>query len=212
MATPQNRLPVARQYAPFAIGAALIIVAMVALGTLQLISQPRALQTTPMATEAATAAPAALQAPPTAIPVPSAAPRTIDAYAAPDGVRLGDFDPAGELLTFVGRYGPAWVQIQRSDSSKIWLKRAELQLDASDLSALERAPDLTPAAPQGRGLSDAPAVPVAPSYLENVGAQAPHSPRGDGQAGPSGGEWVAVPTVNPVQADVIRLQAPHKVR
>jgi len=57
-----------------------------------------------------------------------------------------------------------------------------------------------------------PAPAAAPSYVENVGAQAPHSPRGDGKPGPSGGDWVAVPTISAEQAAIIGAQKPHKVR
>lgn len=68
----------------------------------------------------------------------------------------------------------------------------------------------------GRGLGEQGAEPASEAqltYLEVVAEQAPHCVRScDGQPGPSGGDWVAVPTINVVQADVIRLQAPHKVR
>lgn len=74
------------------------------------------------------------------------------------------------------------------------------------------APALAVPAQSGRGLGQAPPVEQQPTYLEVVAAQAPHSPRGDGQRGPSGGDWVAVPPISEAQAEVIRQQAPHKVR
>jgi len=77
------------------------------------------------------------------------------------------------------------------------------------------APDAPPMTGQGMTLAaPAPVVEVSPAdqYIQNVGAQAPHSPRGDGQAGPNGGDWVAVPTAPPAMLDVIGAQAPHKVR
>lgn len=65
----------------------------------------------------------------------------------------------------------------------------------------------------GRGPGVPPAAPTAaPAYLEVVAAQAPHSPRGDGQPGPSGGEWVAVQPISEAQGEIIRQQVPHTVR
>lgn len=67
----------------------------------------------------------------------------------------------------------------------------------------------------GQGLTlaeDAPAVEApADQYIQNVGAQAPHSPRG-GVTGPCDGTCAAVPTITSQQAEVIGQQAPHKVR
>lgn len=92
------------------------------------------------------------------------------------------------------------------------------------------APRFTPApvqpAQSGRGLTvdnsagaevatPTPEPPAEPSYIDNVGAQAPHSPRGDGQPGPNGaaeGDWALVPTVAPAMLEVIGNQVPHKVR
>lgn len=77
----------------------------------------------------------------------------------------------------------------------------------------------------GRGLGVEPAAvatpappaaaPPAPTYLEVVAEQAPHSPRGDGKPGPSGagsGDWAIVPTLAPEQLQVVQQQKPHKVR
>lgn len=65
----------------------------------------------------------------------------------------------------------------------------------------------------GRGLGEPPAAEVAPTYLEAVAEQAPHCVRScDGQPGPNGGDWVAVPTISAEQAEVIRRQIPHEVR
>jgi hypothetical protein len=85
------------------------------------------------------------------------------------------------------------------------------------------APTYTPmptqAPPIGQGLTLDPIVPTdppapaEPSYIENVGQQAPHCVRScDGQPGPAGGDWVAVPTLAPAMLEVIGQQAPHKVR
>ncbi len=77
------------------------------------------------------------------------------------------------------------------------------------------APDVP--AQTGRGLTIDEAIPTpepspAPSYIENVGAQAEHSPRGDGQPGPNGGDWALVPTAEPAYLVVVGAQQPHKVR
>lgn len=70
------------------------------------------------------------------------------------------------------------------------------------------------AAPVGRGLGIDTVVPVIvpePSYVANVGAQAPHVIRG-GVTGPCDGACSIVPTVAPAMLEVIGRQAPHKVR
>ncbi len=52
------------------------------------------------------------------------------------------------------------------------------------------------------------APPPPPSYLENVGAQAPHCIRTCGD-----GTWAApVPTISDAQRIVIGAQTPHEVR
>ena len=69
---------------------------------------------------------------------------------------------------------------------------------------------------RGLGVVEQPAPVVEaqpPTYLEVVAEQAPHCIRDcDGQPGPSGGEWVAVPTLAPEQLRVVADQVPHKVR
>lgn len=92
----------------------------------------------------------------------------------------------------------------------------------SSTPVLNPAPVAAPVVPQtGRGLGMPPTAPltpdppVAPTYLEVVAAQAPHSPRGNGQPGPSGagsGDWAIVPTLAPEQLQVVQQQKPHKVR
>lgn len=80
------------------------------------------------------------------------------------------------------------------------------------------APTFTPvptaAPPVGRGLGivqEVTAAPPEPSYISNVGAQAPHTPRG-GVTGPCDGACAIVPTISAEQAVIIGRQAPHKVR
>jgi hypothetical protein len=90
----------------------------------------------------------------------------IDAYAAPGGALLGQFDPASERWTFVGRHDGGWVQIAR-DTGPVWVRLADLALDNDDLAAIAATPDLTPRQPvapapmTGRG--NGPDVPAAPA-------------------------------------------------
>lgn len=81
-------------------------------------------------------------------------------------------------------------------------------------AALVAAPVAPPQTGRGLGVVESvPVVEAQPTYIEVVAEQAPHCVRGcDGQPGPSGGDWVAVPTIVPAQAEVILKQAPHKVR
>jgi hypothetical protein len=57
----------------------------------------------------------------------------------------------------------------------------------------------------------APQIEAEPSYIANVGQQAPHVPRG-GLCGPTGGDCAPVPTAAPDMLIVIGQQTPHKVR
>lgn len=79
---------------------------------------------------------------------------------------------------------------------------------------LSVAPVQPPMTGQGMTIAQDQPAEVAPAdqYIQNVGAQAAHSPRGDGQAGPAGGDYVIVPTITSQQAEIIGQQAPHKVR
>ncbi len=83
------------------------------------------------------------------------------------------------------------------------------------------APTAFSAPPQiGRGLSvvepietqhSASVLEAAPTYLEVVGQQAQHTPRG-GVTGPCEGACAIVPTAAPAQLRIVGAQAPHRVR
>jgi len=97
--------------------------------------------------------------------------RMIDAYAAPGGALLGQFDPAVEGATVRGRHDGGWVQFARPDGSNVWVRQADLVLDQDDLAAV---PDLTPRDTQpmtGRGNGLAPDV--QPIVIEQQPAAAP---------------------------------------
>jgi hypothetical protein len=85
-------------------------------------------------------------------------------------------------------------------------------------TALPTPAELATAAPvtlTGRGLTiDVVEPTAAPSYIDNVGAQAPHSPRG-GLCGPTGGDCApGVPAGidNNQYIANVGAQAPHRVR
>lgn len=133
-----------RQYVPLAVGAAIIVVAMLILVTHQLNTPVKPLQTTPRPTQPRTPAPAALWAEPTATAAPTAEPRQIDAYAAPDGVLLGPIE-ATRPMAPVAHFGSTWVQVRADGSGLVWLRRSDVpDLDVSSL------PDLTPPTPAPR--------------------------------------------------------------
>jgi hypothetical protein len=208
---PRSTLTTEQRRILLGIGAAFLVLVLLAMMTYQL-NTSRPLQTAPTAAATEAAEPgASIFSQQEEQPVAQEERAlTFNVYDAPNGAIIGPVEQ-DRMITPVAHYGPGWVQVDVQGSGLVWLRAA----DAPGIAIT--GPDLQPrpAAPApdqtGRGMSNPPAD--APrSYVENVGAQAPHSPRGDGQAGPSGGEWVAVPTINPVQADNIRLQAPHKVR
>jgi hypothetical protein len=158
--TPIAPAPASRL--PLAIGAVVLVLAMLAMATWQLSRpmQPMAIQPAAVPIAAPTSAPAPTAAP-TSAPAPTAAPTSAPA--------------------------PTTAQAEP---------------------------------PAGRGLASPPAPtdppPADPSnqYIANVGAQAPHSPRG-GLCGPTGGDCApGVPAGldNSVYIANVGAQAPHKVR
>jgi hypothetical protein len=163
----------------FVVGAALLISMFAAIVGQYPASSPKPLVTPTEQTfsQAAQDGPGEAIAPD---PTPDRAVPQIDAYAAPGGALLGQFDPASERWTFVGRHDGGWVQLAR-DSGPVWVRQAALRLDNDDLAAIAAAPDLTPrdvvpiapAPMTGRGNGpDAP--PVAPEQI--IVVDQPHAP------------------------------------
>jgi hypothetical protein len=202
-------------------------------------------------------APAMIAAAPIAHPTPQAtiAPvRMLDAFAAPEGLRLGAIE-ATRAITPVAHFGADWIQADVQGSGRIWLRKrdwpslaitgdnleiAPVSAAAPDMAAVDSA---TPAQEEprtgtkpadDRALAHALAVQQEraqhdsgrgnaavqqqatdtapePSYIANVGQQAPHSPRG-GLCGPTSGDCAPVPTAAPDMLIIIGQQTPHKVR
>lgn len=154
----------ARRLLPFGIGAIILIVAILATQQ-QFDRAPSPLAITPGPSTAA------FLSAPTAAPAPTTEPtvtiRTIGAYAAPDGLLLGQIE-ADRQISPIAHYGAGWVQADVSGSGVVWLR-------VSDVPGVAIVgPDLVPAAaaPQtGRGLpvdtsgspSDAPTVEPTPA-------------------------------------------------
>jgi len=138
---------------------------------------PKPLAVTPQARTLTTDVPSLLSQHSASGDTPASTPvlvAMIDAYAAPGGVLLGQFDPAAEVATFVGRYDGGWVQIARPDGSHVWARQSDLVLDQDDLAAIAAVPDLTPRDTQpmtGRG--NGPAPDVQPIVIEQQPAAAP---------------------------------------
>jgi hypothetical protein len=150
---PEPLTPVvpARRYVPFGVGALLLIVLMIGAASYQLAQLPSAkpLQITPVPTAAAQAfgvdpkiSPVASQEARTA---PTVIVRTIGAYAAPDGVLLGQVEETRQIVP-VAHSGSDWVQADVSGSGLVWLRAS----DVPHLAII--GPDLAPQ-PQGRGLT-----------------------------------------------------------
>lgn len=75
----------------------------------------------------------------TAVPTEGPAAELIDVYAAPNGIKLGPVDLAGEVVQVVARGGQDWAQLQRPDTSKVWAMRADLP---GNLNVPDSLPDL----------------------------------------------------------------------
>lgn len=134
--------PSARSVPPRVLIAALICGLLLTIALIVLISRivPDAPRPAPAATVAAPPSPAVTPAPTAA----AALPRSVVAFAAPNGDVLGPID-AGRAYSFTGRYGDGWVQIDAGGASgRVWVRRADLAIDASDEQAIERTPDLAP--------------------------------------------------------------------
>jgi hypothetical protein len=194
---------------------------------------------------------------PIAHPTPQAtiAPvRMLDAFAAPEGLRLGAIE-ATRAITPVAHFGADWIQADVKGSGRIWLRTRDwpslaitgdnLEIApggaaAPDMAAMDSAtPEqeeirtgTKPAddralahalavqqereqhdSPLGNAAAQpaAPQIEAEPSYIANVGQQAPHVPRG-GLCGPTSGDCAPVPTAAPDMLTIIGQQAPHKVR
>lgn len=121
---------------------------------------------------------------------------------------------------------PVPTQAPTESASSLSVKRAQegpqetISATIAPSRVIISAPpaEAVPAAPQtGRGLGAVATPeppPAAPSYIENVGAQVRHSPRG-GLCGPTGGDCApGVPygLDNSQYIANVGAQAPHKVR
>lgn len=142
-------LPSRRYAVPFGIGALVLIALMIVAASYQLSQLPsaRPLQVTPgPSTAAFLAAPSSAPAP---TPAATAAIRTISAYAAPDGLLLGQIE-LDRMMTPIAHYGGGWIQADVAGSGVVWLRAS----DVPDLALI--GPDLAPVASQpqtGRGLT-----------------------------------------------------------
>jgi hypothetical protein len=106
---------------------------------------------------------------PTSAPTATAA--TIGAYAAPDGLLLGQIELDREIVA-VAHYGTSWIQADVHGSGRVWLKA----VDVPDIAIT--GPDLAPVAdvpPQtGRGLTlGAVATPEPPQATPEPPAATP---------------------------------------
>lgn len=141
-----------RQYVPFGIGALVLILLMVGAASYQLGHMP----TTPLAITPGPSTAAFLAAPspeaPQASPAPTseatAVPSAISAYAAPDGLLLGQIE-LDRTITPVAHFGSAWLQADVEGSGLVWLRAG----DVPDIALT--GPDLAPAAqqPSGQGVT-----------------------------------------------------------
>lgn len=140
-ATPSA--PHAKVSASILIVAAVLLVGALSYGMSRTVSNTP-LQITPgPSTQAFLAAPTAAPAPTSE---PAALPRTIGAYAAPDGLLLGQIEETRQIIP-VAHYGSGWIQADVSGSGIVWLR-------ASDVPELALVgPDLAPVAQTGQGLS-----------------------------------------------------------
>lgn len=249
-AKPSTKKPITRQE----LISAGLVVPLLLLAFLYISSgQPE--KRTPVLSQATAMIAAPFPAPPQ--PVATVAPIAMrDAFAAPEGIRLGAIE-ATRAITAVAHFGADWIQADVKGSGKIWLRardwpslaitgadleRAPIYAAAPDMAAVDSATpeqeepmtgtkpaadralahalavaeerDQHDSGPSKVNAAEMPATPVsepAPSYIDHVGAQSPHSPRG-GLCGPTGGDCAPVPTAAPDMLVVIGQQAPHKVR
>jgi hypothetical protein len=143
--------PAVQAHAPISAGI-LIVAAVLLIGALSY-GMSRTTSNTPLQITPGPST-AAFLSDPTAAPAPSsaptAAPRTIPAYAAPDGALLGPIDMTTEQAFPVARYGNVWVQLQRADQTKIWVRLGDVFVERQSFATL---PDLAPAPQTGKGLT-----------------------------------------------------------
>lgn len=135
-------------------GAALLIILMIGAAAYQLAKLPsaRPLQITPEPAQAFQKQPQEAAPAPTSEAI--APERTVDAYAAPDGLLLGQIETTREIIP-VAHYGSAWVAYQ-DGAGLVWVRAA----DAPGVALT--GPDLAPA--RGPTVSnDPPAVAPEPS-------------------------------------------------
>jgi len=155
---------------PFGIGAAVLITLMIAAASYQLARLPgRPLAITPAHAfnhaQEATSAP--ISAPMATIPTVA----MVSAYAAPDGLLLGQIESTRQI-TPVAHYGTIWIAYQ-DGAGLVWLRSS----DRPDLALA--GPDLAPVAAQpaqtGRGLTvdtidwTPPAASAAPPAEPTIG-------------------------------------------
>lgn len=62
-------------------------------------------------------------------------------YASPAGEVIGAIEP-GRGYVPVAQYGAEWVQLSANDSGLVWVRRADVYLDAADRDVLATLPDL----------------------------------------------------------------------
>lgn len=110
-------------------------------------------------------------APPAATSTASGMPAGVMAYAAPDGVALGELPP-GMRYTVKAQHGPEWLYLD-TPSGLVWVRAR------GDIGRPASLPDLTPPTPQpqpAEAPAEAPAPVVAPPALVAAPPAAPASP------------------------------------
>jgi hypothetical protein len=133
----------ARQYLPFGIGAIALIAVMIGAASYQLGRLPstQPLAITPSAQAFEKQPQEGPSAPISATIAPTPVARLVSAYAAPDGLLLGQIEE-DRMMVPVAHYGSSWVQADVEGSGLVWL-RAQ---DVPDLALT--GPDLAPVAVQ----------------------------------------------------------------
>lgn len=174
---PMRHRPVAQQFVLGIVGV-ITVVGVLALALSQG-GTPSALKTTPAAQAFDTASKTSPTTSPAPTPEATAAPRTIAAYAAPDGLLLGQI-AAERAITPAAHYGSGWIAYQ-DGAGLVWVRasdRPDLALAGPDLAPAV-APPVPAVVPQtGRGMpndssSDVP--PAAPAPVKPLVQPAPQT-------------------------------------
>lgn len=179
-----------RYAVPFGIGAALLIALMIMAASYQLARLPGAqpLAITPSAQAFASASAVAAQNGAGATEAPMPTPQAmINAYAAPDGLLLGQIE-LDRMILPVAHYGSGWIQADVAGSGLIWLRAA----DVPDVAIV--GPDLAPVAAQP------PQTGHGPNVSDWTPPEAPSAPES------------APPAAEPTPAIVWATSAPAKVQ